>query len=521
MSSNEWVCPPWFCCPCAPGDVVSKSTMLSHRRAANKERYNIGRGPFRQGFNAKALSAEEIRRRFTPFETLSDHGTDVERSTAWKFANSPEAHEAGNEGRNENNNIPKTLISREQHCADQMSAVFQTDANLDVQLMEYAEQNLLLQENDALEQMVSMNPLPHSLPDTAHLVPYPLSHGILNSGINQSESNLTFDWIKNNREVLRIFIDHGVSEAVMNDILQLPALKSPCRSWRTIVSTMDRHSTISEAVRKYYMCPGHSAYTSLRGERIPTCCAVCEKQLSAPNAEEGAPFYYLSLRHRIAIAVGQEATCNDFYEYRWNHSLNSEARTDFLDGSYFDSLRQKFGDDQLRYDLFFAVSTDGFDVYRSTSYSTWVVPALNLNLSPERRFFTQNIVPLMFTPGPGTPKDIVSFLRPLISEFQRSFDEEENKLILFDGVERSVRFHLVYFSGDQPAIAKDAGLQDHNGKSPCRNCHCQGTWVEESKHYYYPSKVRDQVARNNRGLHVVYNPRNPPKRTESDTNEVF
>ncbi|KAI0560263.1 hypothetical protein FGB62_119g014 [Gracilaria domingensis] len=84
MSSKEWVCPSWYQCTCAPGDVVSKSTMMAHRQAANIQRERIGRGLFKKGFSSKKLSMEDTYERFKPNETLSEHGTDDEFPTAWK-----------------------------------------------------------------------------------------------------------------------------------------------------------------------------------------------------------------------------------------------------------------------------------------------------------------------------------------------------------------------------------------------------------------------------------------------------
>lgn len=56
----------------------------------------------------------------------------------------------------------------------------------------------------------------------------------------------------------------------------------------------------------------------------------------------------------------------------------------------------------------------------------------------------------------------------------------------YDDTVRKVRIHILFFSGDQPAVSKIAGLSGPNGKSPCRECKITGYY---SNHYYFPSRI--------------------------------
>ena len=48
-------------------------------------------------------------------------------------------------------------------------------------------------------------------------------------------------------------------------------------------------------------------------------------------------------------------------------------------------------------------------------------------------------------------------------------------------------------TGDTPAVSKLAGIMGSNGKSSCRLCEHQGVYCPLSRHYYFPSKIRECV----------------------------
>ena len=83
-----------------------------------------------------------------------------------------------------------------------------------------------------------------------------------------------------------------------------------------------------------------------------------------------------------------------------------------------------------------------------------------------------------------------------------------------DGGERSVRIHLVGFTGDQPAVSKTAGLVGPNGKSPCRDCRIQGFY---SNHYYFSSRIKVSHST----MRGMFNHRRLPMRSPSGNPDII
>ena len=63
-------------------------------------------------------------------------------------------------------------------------------------------------------------------------------------------------------------------------------------------------------------------------------------------------------------------------------------------------------------------------------------------------------------------------------------------LKLHDGSVWMVRVHVIWFTGDLPAVKKVNGVKGHNGKLSCQFCLIEGVWVEDSRHVHYQSRFR-------------------------------
>jgi len=67
-------------------------------------------------------------------------------------------------------------------------------------------------------------------------------------------------------------------------------------------------------------------------------------------------------------------------------------------------------------DIAFALSTDGAQLTMKKHSNTWILILILLNLPADIRYQTNNIIINFATPGPNSPGDIESFLRPLFEE---------------------------------------------------------------------------------------------------------
>lgn len=179
----------------------------------------------------------------------------------------------------------------------------------------------------------------------------------------------------------------------------------------------------------------------------------------------------------------------------------------------------KYGAEQglagVKWDIFIAISMDGFEAFKNKGYSVWPLAALMLNLPPHARYQVKNTLPFLFVPGPKQPKDLQSFLLPLVNELCEIDRIGGVRLKFYDGVERLVRVHLMWVGGDIPGSSKMGGLVGSTGKCCCRACRMAGV-LSHHGHYYYPSMITDQGR-----LCRVYDISNPPMRTDQSIEEAY
>ena len=101
-----------------------------------------------------------------------------------------------------------------------------------------------------------------------------------------------------------------------------------------------------------------------------------------------------------------------------NHS-SSGIIADIWDGKLLRSLKEKGLFANLT-DLAFSFHTDGVKLFKTRSaFHIWSLVLIINNLPPEERFKRENLLVLGLIPGPQQPKDIDSFLRPLVNELKR------------------------------------------------------------------------------------------------------
>lgn len=184
------------------------------------------------------------------------------------------------------------------------------------------------------------------------------------------------------------------------------------------------------------------------------------------------------------------------YEY-FQKSLKDNADlknhceyTDFHSGAPFRRITKKMGGvEAMMNDIFVVLSSDGVQPFKSSTYSYWSVVLNIANLHPSIRTKSRNLLPVLIIPGPSSPNKLTSFLKPLIDELT-ALSLEVVLVRLWDGRTIRVRVHLLFVTGDLPAIAKAAHLRGHNALSPCRFCFLEGIYFAREGHVYYPDVVR-------------------------------
>ncbi|CEL58782.1 hypothetical protein RSOLAG1IB_08828 [Rhizoctonia solani AG-1 IB] len=184
--------------------------------------------------------------------------------------------------------------------------------------------------------------------------------------------------------------------------------------------------------------------------------------------------------------------------YRHDYKRHEDTIEDYLDANrYFELLNTyvTIDGEQKPYKFFsdwrkiaLALSTDGMCPFKRRKNSCWPLILVNLNLPPDQRTHLENLICVGVIPGPKSPKNLGSFLWPLIEELLElasgvsAVDISTQRLF-------SLRAHLLTAFGDIPAITKLLEFVGHNGRYPCRFClmsAIQGATAGGGTHLYCP-----------------------------------
>ncbi|KAG9125491.1 hypothetical protein FRC07_007398 [Ceratobasidium sp. 392] len=193
-------------------------------------------------------------------------------------------------------------------------------------------------------------------------------------------------------------------------------------------------------------------------------------------------FQYIPIIPRL-IAYYRNPLMARKMRYRSERQTAPDSMSDIFDGSFYRQLldrRVTVGAETLghRYfskptDVAFGLSTDGFGPFKSRKQTCWPLILFNYNLPPSIRTQLQHILCIGVIPGPNAPKELATYLEPLINELEDlargipAFD-------VIDGHTFALRAYLLAAFGDMPAAAKLMSMKGPNGKFPCRACKIEG-----------------------------------------------
>lgn len=154
-------------------------------------------------------------------------------------------------------------------------------------------------------------------------------------------------------------------------------------------------------------------------------------------------------------------------------------------------------------DIAFALSTDGAQLTMKKQSNTWIMILILMNLPPELRSQSRHVIVCFATPGPNSPGDIESFMRPLFEEFARL----AAGVWIWDSLDAAYFFHRSYtvmVLGDMLGSAKMNGMSGHSAVRGDRFTEVEGarsSTQSGAKAQYYPSSPPSNA---------TYNPARPP-----------
>lgn len=236
-------------------------------------------------------------------------------------------------------------------------------------------------------------------------------------------------------------------------------------------------------------------------------------------------FQYIPIAQRL-INMYRDPEMATKLKYRSRRQSLAGIVADIFDGQHYQRLQREsvtVDDDVLNHcyfscpnDIALGLSTDGFELFKSRKQSCWPLILVNYNLPPSIRTRLEHILCIGVIPGPNHPKEIDTFLLPLIEELETL----ARGIPAFDSADRSpfvLHAYLLACFGDMPAVAKLMCTKGHNGKFPCRACNIcgirAGTRPSNGKTNYVPLS---RTFATEPDTPQRYDPLNLPLRTHSE-----
>lgn len=249
-------------------------------------------------------------------------------------------------------------------------------------------------------------------------------------------------------------------------------------------------------------------------------CPHCNAPRLNPSGNPYSTFQHIPLIPQLLALYCNPITA-EMLKYRANYKIDDKSTIeDIYDGARYQELRDSFvtidGVEQpYRFfeddrELALGLSLDGMCPFKRRKNSCWPIILINYGLPPEVRTHLHNIICTGVIPGPRSPKDLNSFLQPLIDELLELAKGVEAVDVLREEL-FVLRAHLIPIFGDIPAITKALDFIGHNGLYPCRFCMIMATPGKTSGggvHLYCPL---------HRSEGESYNPLDLPLRTHNET----
>ncbi|CAE6388809.1 unnamed protein product, partial [Rhizoctonia solani] len=272
----------------------------------------------------------------------------------------------------------------------------------------------------------------------------------------------------------------------LNDLPMDPALQAQA----TKISAYDAHD-VHCCVNSCVAFTGGYAHL----EHCPWCFEPRYKP--HPTHDRLVPrrtFRYLPIIPRL-INMYRNRDMARRLRYRSRRRPDPQKISDIFDGQFYQLLLEELVsvDGNLLGHRFFSrdtdialgLATDGFGPFKKRDQQCWPLVLVNYNLHPSIRTRLENILCLGVIPGPQSPKEIDTFLEPLIDELE----ELARGVPAFDNLDRQpflLHAYLIALFGDMPAVAKLMCMKGHNGKVPCRACKIRGVQGPNSTTLYVP-----------------------------------
>jgi Transposase family tnp2 len=159
------------------------------------------------------------------------------------------------------------------------------------------------------------------------------------------------------------------------------------------------------------------AYTGIYSE-LETCPFCSEPRYNKHHIPRRT-FDLIPIVHRLRLQFANSLRAEALREYSQSlQNLPWDGVRDYWDSKLHGEHKNKGFFEDPR-DIALAFSTDGLAFFTVGTDSVWPLLLINLNLRPAERFKKHNLILCGIIPGPKNPKDIQSFLRPIVDELKQ------------------------------------------------------------------------------------------------------
>lgn len=142
--------------------------------------------------------------------------------------------------------------------------------------------------------------------------------------------------------------------------------------------------------------------------------------------------------------------------------------SDIWDGAFIRKLKMEgfFNDNR---DVALGISTDGIQLFKIGDFEVWPILLTNYSLAKTLRYNSENQIILGVIPGPTQPKDMNSFVLPIVDELKLL----EDGVPAWDGYQMNdftLRAHPIILQADSPGMSKLINLSGHQSYFFCSHC---------------------------------------------------
>ena len=210
-------------------------------------------------------------------------------------------------------------------------------------------------------------------------------------------------------------------------------------------------------------------------------CKICNEPRYKNGKVARNSYMHFSLIKWIQILLN--SSMSKEMNYRSQYPIHTDRYFDVFDGKNY---KKNIADGLFDgcYDVALGLTADGAKIFKTKANDCWPLVIVNFNLPPKLRRKREFLHIVGLIPGPCGPKDMNSFLWPLLDELHELEIDIPNCYHGNDNVSFTLHAYLICTCGDMPAVNKLACVTGHGGIFPCRFCKIQS--ISNGRYRYVP-----------------------------------